>query len=227
MSAGHQYPLFRLACIGKQGIGAFDYHSNIKDIEKTFQQRKNVTLSDIKNQIIKVSNGLSSVQDGEILLSGRTLQGAYPKVSLDVSEDGKKFQISDGNNVEGFEPWILKFPHKGKETHPDNDIIFKIEYVYNQMASECGLRVPETKLLDVDGNSVFATKRFDRTPKGKIPMMSLCGMMEIPHSSPSGDYTHVADCLLALKADKAEFHEAFKQMIFNSIFCNRDDHTKI
>lgn len=58
---------------------------------------------------------------------------------------------------EGYEHWLVKFA----SSH-DSDDIAKIEYIYSLMAKDFGLEMSEVALLESNGHSYFATKRFDR-----------------------------------------------------------------
>lgn len=190
--------LQRLALIGTSGNGALTYHPDWQLIDK----KENLELSHIAREVKKILQQEESHNLGELYNMAGSSGGARPKVSI------KK---SDGE-------WIIKFP---ASSDPDN--IGKIEHQYAGAAKKCGIEMTETRLLE---NQFFATKRFDRIGEEKVHVHSAAGLLYASHRYPSLDYTELVKATLALTKNMNEAMKLFRQMVFNVLTNNRDDHAK-
>ena len=128
--------------------------------------------------------------------------GARPKAFLQI--DGRE--------------WLVKFP-----ASDDPGDIGRIEYETSLLAKECGIEMPETRLFE---NRYFGTERFDRTPAGKVHVVSAAGLLDADYRSPSLDYKGLLTLCRILTRDMTEVEQLFKRMVFNVIIKNRDDHAK-
>ena len=129
-----------------------------------------------------------------------------------------KILISD----EGID-WIVKFP-----SYTDPMISGKREYDYSLCAKKCGIPMTRTELVKssvCDG--YFKTERFDRCDKKKVFMVTFSGILEADFRVPSCDYATYMKLIQILTHDNREDKERmYKQMCFNVLGHNRDDHTK-
>lgn len=142
----------------------------------------------------------------ELFIIGSSSNGARPKIGIQM----------EGSS------WIVKFP---SVYDPKN--MGKMEYDYNRTARECGIDVPDFKLLESNlCNGFFASKRFDRTPNGKVHMVSTSGLLETSHRIPAMDYRHLFKLSRLLSNDTNELQRVFDLMCFNVISHNQDDHSK-
>lgn len=134
-------------------------------------------------------------------LNGST-GGARPKINM---------------NIDGDE-YIVKFA-----AHIDPKDIGYIEYKYNEVARECGINVPDYKLLySKDCKGYFASKRFD-----DIYTVTIAGLLDIDPNVPSLDYNDIFKIVSILtNSRKEELVELFRRMCFNVYFKNLDDHAK-
>lgn len=118
------------------------------------------------------------------------------------------------------ELYMVKFPNSG-----DSRNMGQMEYDYLKCAKECGIEVPEAKLLTSEHTSGFlAVKRFDRPSRPH--MISLCGLLETSHRMPSLDYAHLFKSILILTKSESELEKLFRLMCFNIYAENMDDHGK-
>lgn len=103
-----------------------------------------------------------------------------------------------------------------------------IEYAAMTLAKRCGLNVPPLRLEEVDGRSVFLTKRFDREGGTRVPFISgltLTGTHESDFGSWS--YFALADGLLRFSEDpEKDLKELFRRLVFNIAVYNNDDHPR-
>jgi serine/threonine-protein kinase HipA len=212
-------PAFRLALIGNKALGSLSYEPIFKQEEST-----RLSLDHLLNEIDEVIKGHPEEVSHQLLLTGGSPHGARPKVVLDVSPEWNQAYTPSETGVprEGFESWMIKFASRD-----ENHQAPIIEKIYMELAEKMGLEVQPSKLLNIKRRLAFATKRFDRESNKKIFIHSLSGITEKSHMEPTGlDYSHIADILKFLKADPSSLEEGFKRMVFNLLFCNRDDHAK-
>ncbi|PZP90266.1 MAG: hypothetical protein DI587_39205 [Variovorax paradoxus] len=140
--------------------------------------------------------------------------------------------MSDGRCVSGFQPllpgyehWLVKFRH-----HLEPRDTGRAERAYAHMAESAGLVVPQTDLiamrLNGKGEAFFASKRFDREGDRKIHMLSLAGLLHASHREPCVEYEGTLAATRLLTQSQTEVVRMFRQMVFNVVTYNRDDHTK-
>jgi serine/threonine-protein kinase HipA len=118
----------------------------------------------------------------------------------------------------GGKEWLVKF-----RGHSDADDIGKIEYQHSLLAKQCGIRMPETCLFE---NKYFGTQRFDRTPDGKVHIISAAALLNADYRAPSLDYISLLNACRVLTGDMSETEALFRLMTFNVVIKNRDDHAK-
>ncbi|MBI9081283.1 MAG: type II toxin-antitoxin system HipA family toxin [Pseudodesulfovibrio sp.] len=143
------------------------------------------------------------------LIRGSSVGGAQPKAAVEY--EGR--------------PWIAKFSRE-LEQWPT----CRIELAAMRLAAQCGIRVPECRVVDIGGRDVFLTARFDRD--GNPPMrhhflsaMTLTGADDMTE----GTYGDIALALRRFGVAghlKADLEELFRRMIFNILCNNWDDHLK-
>ena len=201
-------PLDRLALVGNTGMGALEYKPH-------FEIASREALSDfdeMARECRKLFNDEYSDDLDRLFRLGGSSGGARPKVLVDI----------DG------EAWIVKF-----HTASDGPRAGIAEYEYALCARECGINVPEVRLLPSDEcPGYFAVRRFDRADgqggaqPGKVHMASAGALLETSHRVPSLDYRHLFKLTRALTNDYAQLQELYRRMCFNVFAHNRDDHAK-
>lgn len=82
--------------------------------------------------------------------------------------------------------WLVKFRAKR-----DPQSIGIDEYRYSLLAKECGIEMPDTRLFE---GKYFGVERFDRTPQGKLHVVSVAGLIGADYRLPSIDYIHIFRC---------------------------------
>lgn len=199
--------LGRLAIVGSNGSGALEYRPAIDaPLESTIEN-----LDEIAAECATVLASHESQNLDALFAMGGSSGGARPKV----------FYMIDG------EEWIVKFP-----SSLDPEDIGQTEYELALAAAECGIEMPQVRLLPSQQCSgYFATKRFDRitTPDGavrKIHMASAAALLETSHRIPNLDYDILMRLTLKLTGSTSEVEKMFRLMCFNVLCGNRDDHSK-
>ena len=101
-----------------------------------------------------------------LLQAGASAGGAKPKALLYFDDSTHTPFLLPGD---GRSAWVVKFsslPH----THKDSREEGRVEYAYALMASAAGIRIPESRLLEINTpkgkRALFAVRRFDRPVDG-------------------------------------------------------------
>lgn len=83
--------------------------------------------------------------------------------------------------------------------------------------------MPETRLFE---DKYFGVERFDKTPNGKLHVVSMAGLTGADYRLPSIDYAHIFQVCAMLTHSVAELWKVYRLMVFNHLIGNKDDHTK-
>lgn len=76
------------------------------------------------------------------------------------------------------------------------------------------------------GNRLSATKRFDRTLKGRVHMHTASGLFNANHREPSVTYEMLHKLTWLMTRDVTEVQKMFRRMVFNVLTRNHADHAK-
>lgn len=217
-------PLEKLAYIGNRGMGALEFRPSRLHQNTT----KSLDLKKLNNLAQSLLNDvpISHVDEmANLFHVGTSPGGAQPKVLINI--DLKNGTIYRGDTIPKYkhESWILKF---NKDTGLESDQYRgKIEYAYYLMAKESKINIMESKLIDIDGESFFMTKRFDRKQGEKIHTQTLHAFAGMNFKLPNTySYEQVFSVLNKINLDYNEKEQLFRIMVFNVISRNVDDHTK-
>lgn len=127
-------------------------------------------------------------------------------------------------------PHVAKFPSAA-----DRYNVPAVEYATLELARECGLDVPPTRLERLDGErAVMLIQRFDREPvaggfarRHMVSALTMLGVDEM--QSPNQSYAAIADAISARGAAayvERDRQELFMRMLFNILVTNNDDHLR-
>lgn len=190
------------------GIGTFRFSKNQLAVENdSFINTDLGSIDEIYQAIIKIENGLDLTEKEKILVAqGSSMDGMRPKAFCQI----------DGHS------WIVKFPSK-------NDLDNKAfnEMLGMQLARECGLNVPKTKLIRLmDRKLAIAVKRYDTEGDVIFPVMSAASLMGFSNTqTDKKDYRVFAQSLTRFSpAPYDDCESLFKRMCLNILISNRDDH---
>lgn len=192
--------LDRLSLVGSTGRGALEFHPDQSFTnEQAYTDFEQLAL---EAQLILGSEEYTGSSIEEFQHRGGSPGGARPKIFTQY--EGKE--------------WLVKF--RAKE---DSVSIGQTEYYYAQLATTCGVEMPETRLFE---GKYFGTQRFDRTPQGKLHTISMAGLLCADYRVPSIDYTHIFQVCAALTHSINELWKVYRLMVFNYLIDNKDDHAK-
>ncbi|MEA1844858.1 type II toxin-antitoxin system HipA family toxin [Agrobacterium sp. 22-3674b3] len=213
-------PIDRLSAVGRTGMGALSYVPELPDD----QQPQAVTDLDwFADQVELVQaemdvadiDGLQGAQGGSA--------GARPKIMIGFNQAENRCVLDYGQPLDpGFERWMVKAP-----SSDDPREIGAEEKAYSLMAVAAGLTMADTLLLETrKGRRLFATKRFDRTPAGRLHMHTASGLLNASHREASVSYAQLHKLTHIMTRDATEVLKMFRNMVFNVYARNRDDHAK-
>ena len=192
--------LDRLALVGSTGRGALEFRPDRSVVTK--QEYADFEKLALEAERILDSDDYTGEGIDEFQLRGGSPGGARPKIL--TRYEGKE--------------WLVKFRAKRDPKHIGLD-----EYNYSLLAKECGIVMPETRLFE---EKYFGAERFDRTPGGKLHVVSVAGLVGADYRMPSIDYSHIFHVCAALTHSVAELWRVYRLMVFNYLIENKDDHAK-
>ena len=192
--------LDRLALVGSAGRGALEFRPDRSLVSK--QDYVDFEKLALEAEQILGNEDYSGKGIEEFQYRGGSPGGARPKIY--TRYDGKE--------------WLVKFRAKN-----DSERIGAEEYNYSLLAKKCGIEMPETRLFE---GKYFGVERFDRTPKGKLHVISMAGLVGADYRLPSIDYAHIFQACAMLTHNVAELWKVYRLMVFNYLIGNKDDHAK-
>jgi serine/threonine-protein kinase HipA len=142
-----------------------------------------------------------------LLGAGSSPGGARPKVLVYDEHAG--------------EHYLAKFP-----SIKDNVDVVRIEAATMNLAKKAGLIVPSTKLVLCGSRPVLLVRRFDIKSQGRRHMVSLQTLLKATgyYLARYSDVLHVVRKISADPQNDSE--RLFRQMVFNAVMHNTDDHLK-
>ena len=202
MSKGY-YPqdltvLDRLSLTGDGGMGALIYSPG----QNTKDEKPNREIAFYAKEAAKILHADYTGSLDELVIKAGSSGGTRLKILITI----------DGVD------WLIKF-----KATMDPDDIGIIEYEHSLKAGKCGIEMPETRLFE---GKYFGVKRFDRENAKRIHSHSAAGLLYASHRLPSLDYASLMKATMALTKDINEVAKLFRQMVFNVLIGNKDDHAK-
>ena len=191
--------LDRLSIVGSGGMGALTYHPETH----VSINNKILDFDLLQQKALEVLKEQQDTDAGLLLYNSGNSGGARPKAVL--------------HDEEGH--WLVKFRH----TYDPKDIGLQ-EFHYNDVARQCGISVPDFKLVN---GKYFATRRFDIDANdNRIHVATAGGLLCLSLQNPVLDYSNLLALTGFLTQSGREVEEMFRRMVFNYLTDNKDDHCK-
>ena len=204
---GRQNAPGMLAVLGSSGLGSLSYIDKNKKEPETFAPI--TSLNQLLHAAERFETGYYRDDDeiAALLKAGSSPGGARPKVL--VQDDNAAL-------------WIAKFP-----SVKDHYSIVPIEYVTMKLAEKAGIKIPELKLVDCGGRKVLLVKRFDVSEKnGRYHMISFQTLLKADNWY-NLSYRDLASVVRKYSfKPETDIEALYRQMVFNAIIGNTDDHLK-
>ncbi|HQS67746.1 MAG TPA: HipA domain-containing protein [Sulfuricurvum sp.] len=215
----------RLLFIADRALGALSFApptQRSKDIDETVSLKEMYEISkNLENGIIT-----NASVDNFTVAAHSAAGGARAKAVVGINLDTKDILMghNHGSLPEGFMRAIVKYDDDEKAK---KSVYSKLEYIYSVIAKKSGINMTRCELVDTeDGRSHFVTERFDNIQGDRMHVHSLAGLLHVDFSYPmQTDYEDMFRVALQLGAT-ASINQLFKQMIFNYMLVNQDDHSR-
>jgi len=201
-------PVQRLSLVGSSGMGALCYEPETKMPQSEWQG----SFDEMQQMALEVLSEKSDDKADVLFYRSGNSGGVRPKCI---------FTDAEGH-------WLVKFRHT---YDPKN--IGEIEFKYNQVARQCGINVPDFKLIE---GKYFASRRFDieRLRVGasagmnglRLHVVTACGLLNEPITPPKMDYHSLLQLTGYLTQSPVEVEQQFRRMVFNVYARNHDDHAR-
>lgn len=228
----------RLCYTGSRGMGALEFTPAKGPRARKSEKVQIESLVQLASKVLTHRNDLqTSFADGEeadalreILLVGTSAGGARAKAVIAWNPDTNEVRSGQVEAGDGFGYWLLKFD--GVSENRDRGLADPqgygaVEFAYSEMAKAAGIAMTDCRLLAEGGRRHFMTRRFDRTPKGKLHMQSLAALAHYDYCSPdSYTYEQAFHVMRRLGLPMEAMEEMYRRMAFNLIARNQDDHVK-
>jgi len=236
MSGLEYTPIDRLCYVGMRGMGALEYEPTQNDRvldESTVIEIAHLTdlAREVLNQREKFQSNLEKGEDKsllDMLKVSTSAGGAKPKALIAVNNDMSEVRSGQVKAPEGFTYWLLKFDGVEEEKKAnDNPLgIGRIEYAYYKMATDCGIKMTECRLLHEGDYAHFMTKRFDRTDSGdKLHTQTLCAIAHYDRDD-RYSYEQAFQVMRRISLPYNDMEQFYRRLAFNVVARNHDDHTK-
>lgn len=195
---GKLTPIQRLSIVGCSGMGALCY------IPETYigEEKSLPELDDLQQLALDVLSEKSDEGEEALYFNSGNSGGCRPKCLLS-DEEGT---------------WLVKFRH----TYDPRDM-GQMEYTYNEIARQCGIRVADFKLFQ---GKYFASKRFDIENGERLHTATAGALLNESIHNPKLDYKTLLHLTGYLTQDPKQVDEMFCRMAFNVLTDNKDDHAK-
>lgn len=211
--------LDRLAWLGTRTMGALTYHP---PADRLASDAGPFDLHVLARAADEVLAGASQEVLPQLLQAGGSPAGARPKVLVGYAPAEDRVVSGEDELPPGYEHWIVKFVSRG-----DGPDYGALEYAYWMMARAAGVEMSEARLFTtVEGDRFFGVRRFDRAGARRVHVHTLGGMIQSNFRLPSCDYSDLLKAAAIITRDQREVAKAFRQMVFNVLAHNRDDHVK-
>lgn len=209
LPGSRQRPPYLLHALAGNGLGALSYHEKGYRPADT-DAASSIALAELVETAQRVEAGewVDDIDISSLLKAGSSPGGARPK-ALVHTEDGLQ--------------WIAKFPSRR-----DNLSIVRIEAGTMVMAAEAGVEVPETRLIELGSEAVLMVRRFDLSePGGRFHMISLQTLLGVADEYYVLGYRDMFDVVKKISCQpEIDVPALYRQMVFNMMVGNTDDHLK-
>ena len=210
-----------LSFIGKRAMGALEYDpAYIQDEDTPFDVDVTRLYSFAKSVLSERALPEFSA-DHELLWAdlvklGTSPGGKRPKALIAINDNDGSIKSGQAILPSNYTYYILKYDNESG--------LFpyaRIEYAYYNMCRDAGIIMEHSELRTFNNCTHFLTKRFDRSPEGKVHMQSLLAM-----TGGVSSYEEAFDTVRRLGLDYNDKEQLFRRMVFNVLAGNIDDHDK-
>ena len=228
-------PVEQLCFIGTRGMGALEFEpSQFKPIKKSFALEVDSLVhiaQKMLNQRAHFDTNLEAEEQKamlDVLKIGTSAGGARPKAIIAYNQKTGQVRSGQTDAPKGFEHWLIKLDAVHDAQFGQTSGYGKVEMAYYNMATDCGIDMMESRLLEENERAHFMTKRFDRVAENqKHHVQTWCAMEHFDFNEvESFSYEQLFQTMRMLRLSYPEADQMFRRMVFNVLARNCDDHTK-
>ena len=191
-------PVQWLSIVGSSGMGALCYVPETKLIREDGQR----SFDEMQQMALDVLSEKTNDNADMLYFKSGNSGGVRPKCI---------FSDADGH-------WLVKFRHT---YDPKN--IGQLEYDYNKVARQCGIDVPDFKLIE---GKYFAVRRFDIENDVRLHIVTASALLNEPITPPKMEYHNLLQLTGYLTQSPKAVEQQFRRMAFNVFADNMDDHAR-
>lgn len=228
-------PVETLCFIGKMGMGALEFEPVLQKGNDESTQLEIADLVAVSQKLLSqrevFATDLSKDEEAallDVLRVGTSAGGARAKAVIAYND--KTGQVRSGQTIapKGFTQWLIKFDGVADSQFGASYGYGRVEMAYYRMATDCGITMMESRLLEENGRAHFMTQRFDRLPDGeKLHVQSFCAMRHFDFNNvTSYSYEQLFETMRMLGLPYPQAEQLYRRMVFNVTARNCDDHTK-
>lgn len=228
-------PVELLCFIGKRGMGALEFEPVISPNKPQSYTLELSSLIETTRELLCKKEGFhlntsQRMQDVmlDVLKMGTSAGGARPKAIIAYNEATGEIRSGQTLAEPGFEHWLIKFDGVSDAQFGSSEGYGRVEMAYYKMATDFGIEMMESRLIEEKGRAHFMTKRFDRSESNhKIHVQTWCAMQHYDFNQIySFSYEQLFQTMRLLRLNYAEAEQMYRRMVFNVLSRNCDDHTK-
>lgn len=210
---GEQNPACLLQALGADGLGALSFSG---DATKGRRQPKHSSQGATMLQLDRLVGEIEQYERGDageptvslLLSAGSSPGGARPKVLVSDDPSG------------GY--YLAKFP-----SLKDTVDVVRIEGATMSLAARAGLNTAPTHIVVCAGRPVLLVRRFDLMPGGRRRHMISFSTLLKAEAYYFSNYGELHGVVRKYSSEPAEdAKQLFRQMVFNAVVGNTDDHLK-
>lgn len=211
-------PLEILSFIGKRGMGALEFIPESSGIKKS-EQLNMKALADLAQKIFTERENVKIMPDESLTMQsliavGTSAGGRQPKAIIAINPETGEIRSGQIAGQKGFEYCVLKFGDPKRSSA-------ELEMAYYKMATAAGIDMMPCRIIEIEGQNHFITRRFDRDEERKLHMQTLAALY------PDADsYEKLLVVCRKMRLPERIQDEVFRRMVFNILANNTDDHNK-
>ena len=223
--------LDRLSYMGKRGLGALEFRPATGApvaTEEVIEMQSMVELARLAVRGDLSDERVAGAELARIINVGTSAGGARAKAVVAWNDVTQEMRSGQFDVPPGFDHWLLKFDGMGKDRELGGTEHYgRIEYAYYLMATNAGISMSPSRLLEENGRAHFMTRRFDREKGLKHHVQTLCGLDHLDFKQKAVHaYEQAFQVVARLNLGPDAVDELFRRMAFNVMARNCDDHTK-
>jgi serine/threonine-protein kinase HipA len=228
-------PVELLCFIGTRGMGALEFEPvqfQAKPTAFTIEMDNLVKISqEVVNNRQEFETNLTTNEQKallDILKIGTSAGGARPKAIIAYNEKTGVIKSGQAKAPKGFTHWLIKLDGVSDSQFGATTGYGRVEMAYYLMATDCGIEMTRSQLLEENGRAHFMTQRFDREDGAeKHHIQTFCAMQHYDFSEVNSySYEQLFQTMRLLRLPYPQAEQLFRRMVFNVLARNCDDHTK-